>query len=54
MQYYCQQYDKVYEQDQGLIQDLNLGGGTDVVSFTKVTNIAGDSRYAAGRSGGAL
>ena len=34
--------------------DLNLGGGTNVVSFTTVTDIVSDSRYTAGGSGEGL
>ena len=38
---------------QGLIQDLNLSHGTNVVSFMRVTNAVGDPRYAGwGRGGG--
>ena len=32
--------------DHGLIQDLKLGGGTNVVSFTRVTKVVSDLRYA--------
>ena len=37
---------------QGLIQDLNLSHGTNVVSFMRVTNAVGDPRYAGWGGGG--
>ena len=39
---------------QSLVQDLNLGDNTHVVSFTRVTNLMNDPRYVAGGSGGAV
>ena len=39
---------------QGLIQDLNLSHGTNVVSFMRVTNAVGDPRYASWGSGRAM
>ena len=36
------------------IQGLEFGLGTNMVSFTRVTNIVSDSRYTAGGSEGAL